>query len=113
MRGPDHSCGWGWRPASSITPAISGPIALMARTPSQFVCRACGAEALKWQGQCPQCREWDSLERIAGLAAAPAGEPAQGTSLESASGSVASLPRLALGLAELDRVFGGGLVPGS
>jgi DNA repair protein RadA/Sms len=85
----------------------------MARTPSQFVCRACGAEALKWQGQCPQCREWDSLERIAGLAAAPAGEPAQGTSLESASGSVASLPRLALGLAELDRVFGGGLVPGS
>ena len=40
-------------------------------------------------------------------------EPAQGTSLESANGSVASLPRLALGLAELDRVFGGGLVPGS
>jgi DNA repair protein RadA/Sms len=86
----------------------------MARTPPQFLCRACGAEALKWQGQCPQCREWDTLERIGGIAMqVPTGEPAQGTSLQSASGSVASLPRLALGLAELDRVFGGGLVPGS
>jgi DNA repair protein RadA/Sms len=86
----------------------------MARAPAQFVCRGCGAEALKWQGQCPQCREWDTLERITGLAAeAGNAEPAQGTSLESANGSVASLPRLALGLAELDRVFGGGLVPGS
>jgi DNA repair protein RadA/Sms len=86
----------------------------MARAPVQFVCRACGAEALKWQGQCPQCREWDALERITGLALeAGSSEPAQGTSLESANGNVASLPRLALGLAELDRVFGGGLVPGS
>jgi DNA repair protein RadA/Sms len=86
----------------------------MARAPVQFVCRACGTEALKWQGQCPQCRAWDTLERITGLALeAGSSEPAQGTSLESANGNVASLPRLALGLAELDRVFGGGLVPGS
>jgi DNA repair protein RadA/Sms len=86
----------------------------MARTAAPFVCRACGAEALKWQGQCPQCREWDALERVSGLAGeAISATPAHGTSLEGAHDGVASLPRLALGLGELDRVFGGGLVPGS
>ncbi len=99
---------------SSIPEAAGRPVDLMARVAAPFVCRACGAEALKWQGQCPQCRDWDALER-ASMAAGEAisAAPAHGTSLAGAHDGVASLPRLAMGLGELDRVFGGGLVPGS
>ena len=91
----------------------------MARPAVSFVCNACAAETLKWQGQCPQCGERNSLEqrvlprpaampRPAGAAAAvPSVVPAR---LEDAAGAVARLPT---GLAEFDRVLGGGIVPGS
>jgi DNA repair protein RadA/Sms len=82
----------------------------MARSQSAFVCRQCGGESLKWQGQCPHCKAWDTLERVSGLRTArDLATPAVSASLNAAP----SLPRLPLGLQELDRVFGGGLVPGS
>jgi DNA repair protein RadA/Sms len=87
----------------------------VARTQTLYVCRACGGEALKWQGQCAHCRQWDSLEAVTaargtrerGTAAAASSGLAQGL------GDPASLTRLSLGMAEIDRAFGGGLVPGS
>ena len=86
----------------------------MARSQSVFVCRACGAEALKWQGQCDHCKAWDTLERLAMVPGAPERvEPSLAASLEAANLQAQSSLRLPFGLAELDRVFGGGLVPGS
>ncbi|HEY3809551.1 MAG TPA: DNA repair protein RadA [Steroidobacteraceae bacterium] len=86
----------------------------MARAQTLFVCRQCGAEALKWQGQCAHCKAWETLERVTGVRARnqPAA-PAQAGALDSASLEAASLPRMTLGSTELDRVFGGGLFPGS
>ncbi len=86
----------------------------MARASPVFVCNACGGETLKWQGQCPLCGEWNSLER--GL---PATRKAAGPGVPAATGSplrtalAGEETRLASGLGELDRVMGGGIVPGS
>ena len=86
----------------------------MAKTTVVFVCAACGAETLKWQGQCPQCGEWNTLEQRSvsrRASSAPARETGgAATAVELAS---ADLPRLGTGMGELDRVFGGGLIPGS
>ena len=88
----------------------------MARTQTLFVCRDCGGESLKWQGQCGHCKAWDTLERVTAVrSGADRLEPAQSAAsgLEIASITATGLPRLSFGLAELDRVFGGGLLPGS
>src|SRR5687768_3219215 len=84
----------------------------MAKPVIVFACAECGAETLKWQGQCPQCSRWNTLEQrtVVRRAAAPAGgAPAA----EVSALSVEELPRLGTGMAELDRVLGGGLIPGS
>jgi DNA repair protein RadA/Sms len=90
-------------------------VPLLARTQTLYVCRACGGEALKWQGQCAHCKQWDSLEAVtaarAGREAAFA--PAATAGLEDSSAEAVASPRLSFGLGELDRVFGGGLVAGS
>jgi DNA repair protein RadA/Sms len=92
----------------------SSEFPLVARTQILFVCRACGGEALKWQGQCAHCKAWDSLERVtAARAAHERVDAALAAPLEVAGLEADSLPRLSVGLPELDRVFGGGLVPGS
>ncbi len=81
---------------------------------SVYVCSACGAQSAKWLGRCPQCEAWNTLVEAAG---APA---RRGVALAPASavqtlGEVRAqpLPPLPSGIAELDRVLGGGLVPGS
>ena len=83
-------------------------------TTSVYICADCGAETLKWQGQCPQCARWNTLEQraVARRAAnAVPVTPARSEGLaELASGE---LPRLPTGMAELDRVLGGGFIPGS
>src|SRR5215510_10607281 len=85
----------------------------MAKPAIVFVCAECGAEAMKWQGQCPQCSRWNTLEqrsvtrRPSVVTASP--RPASPLS-ELAAGNPA---RLETGMAELDRVLGGGLIPGS
>src|SRR5579864_2157249 len=88
----------------------------MARLNPIFVCASCGGETLKWQGQCPLCGEWNTLEA---RAAAPvrARQPLS-TAQAAAAGArplagAGGLERLATGQQELDRVFGAGIVPGS
>jgi len=83
----------------------------MAKPAIVFVCAECGAETLKWQGQCPQCNRWNTLEQRSVArrsAAAPPAPAAAGEPL-----AAVDLPRLPTGMGELDRVFGGGLLPGS
>jgi DNA repair protein RadA/Sms len=84
----------------------------VARQQSVFVCSSCGGEALKWQGQCPHCEQWNTLSRllvpVAGIVrAAAAAAPERYTPQQ------AGAQRLPLGSGELDRVFGGGLATGS
>jgi DNA repair protein RadA/Sms len=86
----------------------------MARTNPVFACGACGGETLKWQGQCPHCGEWNSLEQRA--AAAPARKSAATVAATAAPLDEAQAEgsrRAETGHHELDRVLGGGIVPGS
>ena len=87
----------------------------MARNQPVYVCSACGGEALKWQGQCPHCSDWNTLTRLVGgrppsHSLAASGPSTTPVALESA---LAIEERLSLGMSELDRVFGGGLGVGS
>ncbi|OED40614.1 DNA repair protein RadA [Chromatiales bacterium (ex Bugula neritina AB1)] len=91
----------------------------MAKTKISYTCRACGAIAPKWSGQCADCEEWNTLEES--VAVVSANKPAarfQGyagqstvTSIEDVSLEVE--PRRSTGLSELDRALGGGIVAGS
>jgi DNA repair protein RadA/Sms len=84
----------------------------MARLNPVFICGSCGGETLKWQGQCPLCGAWNTLEqRIAVSARAVA--PAAAVSLSAGVRLAAAAERWASGAMELDRVLGGGIVPGS
>ncbi len=80
-----------------------------------FVCSECGAETLKWQGQCPQCSRWNTLEQRSVARRSPAANAAGAGAApaEVSALSAEELPRLGTGMAELDRVLGGGLIPGS
>ncbi|NNC76533.1 MAG: DNA repair protein RadA [Woeseiaceae bacterium] len=82
----------------------------MARTKTAYVCNDCGAHSVKWAGQCPECAAWNTLSEIR-LAAGPAqaAKPAKAlASVQDDSGE-----RYSTGMAEFDRVLGGGLVPGA
>ncbi|HEX3319046.1 MAG TPA: DNA repair protein RadA [Solirubrobacteraceae bacterium] len=87
----------------------------MARARSSFVCSECGHAEPKWQGRCPDCGAWNTMaeERIAPAARATgaARRPAAGVPLREVD--AVAVRRLATGIGELDRVLGGGLVPGS
>ena len=91
----------------------------MAKQSIQYVCRECGAAHRKWAGQCSACGAWDTLEEDTGLGGSgPAAKTlgnAKGRAvpLTALSGDEAPPPRAASGIAELDRVLGGGLVQGS
>jgi DNA repair protein RadA/Sms len=85
-----------------------------------FVCQSCGGQAQKWMGRCPECGEWNTLveERestspAGEAAAARYGLAASGTARLYADIDTLTAERLTTGLDELDRVLGGGLVPGS
>jgi DNA repair protein RadA/Sms len=87
----------------------------LARTQTLYVCRACGGEAVKWQGQCTHCKAWDSLEAVTavrGVRQLP-GTSAAVSSLDDLPEQADSPERRSFGLSELDRVFGGGLTVGS
>ena len=89
----------------------------MAKAQSRYVCQDCGAVAAKWAGRCEACGAWNSMTEEV-LEKTPGGLSARGRSggkiefvdLESQS---RPQPRLTCGLAEFDRVTGGGLVAGS
>jgi DNA repair protein RadA/Sms len=88
----------------------------MSKRNLNFICQNCGAAAPRWQGKCEACGEWNTLaeegaERPAGLGR-KAGK-GRLFALEPLTGEAHEAPRLASGVAELDRVTGGGFVRGS
>lgn len=85
---------------------------------TQYVCQACGATAPRWAGKCADCGEWNTLVEEANVAAAPGSgltraSRGRAVTLESLKGDGTSPPRILSNIAELDRVTGGGIVPGS
>jgi len=86
------------------------------RAPS-FTCQNCGAVYGRWQGKCDGCGEWNTIaEETAALSRAMPGRAARRGrvfALEPLTGETLEAPRLGSGIAELDRVTGGGFVRGS
>lgn len=84
-----------------------------------FVCQNCGAVFSRWTGKCASCEEWNTLVEESDVGVSPPGTGLTGLSrgravaLESLSGSTQTVQRLPTGITELDRVTGGGIVPGS
>lgn len=93
----------------------------MAKRSNSFICQACGAVHSRWQGRCEACGEWNSIvEEATGEAnAAPVAsggarlKKGRVFALEGLAGTPMDAPRLPSGIAELDRVTGGGFVKGS
>ena len=93
----------------------------MSGSDTHFVCQECGHSALAWTGRCPGCGEWNTLveakrqqargARRGGSTARAAGQAPRPVPLRDVKAPAAD--RLLTGIAELDRVLGGGLVPGS
>ena len=94
----------------------------MAKAKVAYVCTDCGAQYLRWQGQCSECNAWSTISEFR---TGPA-KASKGTgSREGYAGALAAevqtldsidlqeLPRFSSGFAEFDRVLGGGVVPGS
>ncbi|NRA24713.1 MAG: AAA family ATPase, partial [Oleispira sp.] len=97
----------------------------MAKKKTAYVCTECGGEHTKWQGQCSECNEWNTLSefvvsankqaasrdvKFAGYAGG--GEEA-GKVHKLVDINLNEVPRFSSGMQEFDRVLGGGLVPGS
>ncbi|MEQ8267786.1 MAG: DNA repair protein RadA [Parvibaculum sp.] len=93
----------------------------MAKASRNFVCQSCGAAYPRWSGRCEACGEWNTIVEEAGstggVGAGPAAKALKGKGrrieLVEMSGETADPPRHISGMAEFDRVTGGGLVPGS
>ena len=93
----------------------------MAKSRTAFVCNECGSDYSKWQGQCSDCGTWNSLSEIR-LGASKSGRSTSRTGFAGAAGAqikklseveIEQAERRTSGFGELDRVLGGGLVPGS
>jgi len=86
----------------------------MAKTSNIYVCQSCGAEHRKWMGQCPDCQAWNTISEEVRQTVVSSGKPAASlTTVPISSITASDSPRRESGLPELDRVLGGGLVPGS
>ena len=98
-------------------PSCSRYAAAMAKPKRTFVCQACGSSQNRWQGQCPDCGEWNTLAEEAPATVfsqkhdlSAGGRPIE---LESLSGADTMPARMHSGVGEFDRAVGGGLVAGS
>lgn len=89
----------------------------MAKTRIQYICQSCGATSVRWAGQCKSCGEWNTLEetiveprsaRAADRAWTPLSQPLPLPEIKADQ-----FQRLPVGIGELARVLGGGIVPGS
>ncbi|MDX2257541.1 MAG: DNA repair protein RadA [Hyphomicrobiaceae bacterium] len=84
-----------------------------------YVCQSCGATSPRWAGKCADCGAWNSLaEEQASAAETPGSGLAKASrgrvvALETLAGGAGEAPRISTSISELDRVTGGGLVPGS
>ena len=98
----------------------------MARQKSAYVCNDCGADYSKWQGQCTACNAWNTLTEVRLASAKANSNESRNVRFDGYAGAVGQksvvslsdvaleeMPRFSSGAGELDRVLGGGLVPGS
>ena len=88
----------------------------MGKSSTRYICQSCGSVHAKWAGRCEACGEWNTLsEEIVETTPKGLKGSAKGTKLgfESLAAQAQKNPRRSTGLAELDRVLGGGLVAGS
>ena len=88
----------------------------MAKARSTFICQNCGAVSPRWMGRCEDCDAWNSFVEEgapAGIGARNAIGKGRVFALEGLSGNSPEAPRIVSGISELDRVTGGGFVPGS
>ena len=96
----------------------------MAKPRSIFVCQSCGAQFPKWLGRCQECGEWNSLVEELQTSSPGGGLVGSGISGKRTGGTTKAVPlsqvaehdasrRLATGIPEIERVLGGGLLPGS
>ena len=88
----------------------------MAKSTARFVCQTCGTVASRWAGKCEGCGEWNTLVEETAAESTPKGlGSAKGRKivLESLAGMTAEAPRIPVGISEMDRILGGGLVAGS
>lgn len=89
----------------------------LAKTRVQYICQHCGAVHARWLGQCPDCGEWNTI--LEGVAPAPrkgggyAASAGQGGVELLSEVSLTDVPRVTSGSPEMDRVLGGGIVPGA
>src|SRR5687768_16951725 len=90
----------------------------MAKLKTRYICQACGSEHHRWQGQCPDCAEWNTLMQESSAPTVfsakhdlrSGGRPVELVGLD----AVVALPdRMQTGITEFDRAVGGGIVPGS
>ncbi|MAI35952.1 DNA repair protein RadA [Alteromonas sp.] len=93
----------------------------MAKRKTAYVCSDCGAEFPRWQGQCTECKQWNTIsefvvasakENTRQVNAGYAGQTAAKIEKLNAI-DLEALPRFSSGFKELDRVLGGGIVPGA
>jgi DNA repair protein RadA/Sms len=89
----------------------------LAKSTTLFYCKECGGESIKWMGQCPHCKEWNTLTKA--LTAKESGgkvtsvKPVFQSPEHINNLSVKDEHRITTGMAEMDRVLGGGIVTGS
>ena len=92
----------------------------MAKPPkTSFICQACGAVHNRWSGKCDSCGEWNTIVEenpLAGIGGGPSGlrsaRKGRVVALTTVFGEIEDAPRIRSGIAELDRVTGGGFVRG-
>lgn len=90
---------------------------MVAKTKTVWYCTACGNESPKWMGQCPACKEWNTMKEApavdskAKVFSSGVGKSHKPVKLKDIDSSTET--RQSLGMAEVDRILGGGIVPGS
>lgn len=93
----------------------------MAKTKTAYVCNDCGADFVRWQGQCTECGAWNTISEVRMTAPAKSSRGMAGGYAGATAAKIIRLdqvdlqevPRFSSGFAEFDRVLGGGIVPGS
>ena len=84
---------------------------------SVFFCQECGYESAKWMGQCPGCHEWNTfVEELipkSGSAISAGRQSENKKPVPLSQVEMTKQQRISSGIGELDRVLGGGIVPGS
>lgn len=85
----------------------------MTKTATIFVCSSCQYKSSRWQGKCPECGEWNTLEERREIVRSGGGAGIRTTAIDLSVLKASISERLKSGISEFDEVLGGGLVPGS